>query len=283
MVNDTCVNCSIRSNQLLIEAMNSTAPLTSPLIEGNAELIISFTTYNKRIHDVHLVVESIAQQTVKPNRLILWLDEGEFTLESLPLILHKQMERGLEVRFCPNYRSYKKLIPTLKEFPEANVITIDDDVLYPYDTIELLYREHLQEPTSIIAHRVRNMNFDERGELLDYKTWDYEIVQNKASFQLLAIGLGGVLYPAHSLHEKCLDVECFTRLAPFADDVWFKAMALLNKTKCKKVKDERDFLKRFHLIQETQDIALYNNNIGDNDLQIKAVFNQFELYPKLLD
>ena len=132
---DNLIAYKIKSNQLLESAFKNTDLITRPLEEGETELIVSFTTYNKRIHDVHLVVESIAQQTVKPHRLLLWLDEDEFTQDTIPLILHKQIERGLDIRFCPNYRSYKKLVPTLQCFPNANIITVDDDILYPHDIV----------------------------------------------------------------------------------------------------------------------------------------------------
>ena len=142
-------------------AFTSNEIITAPIVNKERELIISFTTYNKRIHDVYLVVESIAQQTVKPNRLILWLDENEFTLETIPEVLKKQVERGLEIRFCPNYRSYKKLIPTLQCFPSANVITIDDDILYPVDMIRRLVEEHNRFPDCVIGHNAHQMKFNE--------------------------------------------------------------------------------------------------------------------------
>ena len=62
-----------------------------------------------------------------------------------------------------------------------------------------------------------------------------------------------------------------------ADDVWFKAMALLNDVKYKKVSDERDFFRRFLLISASQDIALQENNIVENDRQIEKIFNEYNL------
>lgn len=247
---------------------------------GRKELIVSFTTYSKRIHDVHLVVESIAQQTLKPDRFILWLDEDEFTLDSIPLILQKQMARGLEIRFCPNYKSYKKLIPTLELFPDANIVTIDDDVLYPHDMLELLYREHQAHPESIISHCTRKMTYDKNGKVQSYRSWKHEEKSVEPNFDSVAIGVGGVLYPSNSLNPECLNIEKFLTLAPNADDIWFKAMALLNHTKHKKVSDGRDFQSRFLVIEGSQDIALANSNLIEanrNDLQISAVFKFYNL------
>ncbi len=277
---DYMLDFKIRANYLLNLVLTSSKPITQPLVDAKQELIVSFTTYDKRIHDVHLVIESIAQQTVKPNRLILWLDEDEFTLETIPLLLHKQINRGLEVRFCPNYRSYKKLIPTLQEYPDANVITIDDDILYPHDMLEMLCKEHKQYPECIIGHRAHQIRFDSDGKVLPYKKWGHETSDSKPSTRIIAIGVGGIFYPAGSLNEECLNIEHFTKFSPHADDIWFKAMSLLNQKKHKKVKDDRAFSDRFLIIQGSQSIALFKSNLLEegNDPQIKSVFEYYHLY-----
>lgn len=270
----------IRTNALSELSLKANDSMLNELRSKDKELIVSFTTYSKRIHDVHLVIESIAQQTLKPNRIILWLDEDEFTLDTIPLLLNKQMKRGLDIRFCPNYRSYKKLIPTLKLFPDADIVTIDDDVLYPHDMLELLYREHLMHPDTIIAHCTRKMTYDANDKVGSYRSWKHEDENAEPSFDTVAIGIGGVFYPANSLSDECLNIDKFTALAPNADDIWFKAMALLNNTKHKKVTDDRDFQSRFLVIENSQDIALANSNLieeNNNDLQISAVFDFYKL------
>jgi len=280
---DKVLDFKIRADYLLNLALTSSKPIIRANETGETELIVSFTTYDKRIHDVHLVIESIARQTVKPHRFILWLDENEFTLETIPLILHQQIDRGLEIRFCPNYRSYKKLIPTLQYFPDANVITIDDDILYPHDMVEILCKEHKQYPKCIIGHRAHKIKFDSDDKVLPYEKWELETSDSNASTRIIAIGVGGIFYPARALNDECLNIEKLTKFSPHADDVWFKAMSLLNNLKCKKVNDVRGFTERFILLQNSQDIGLYNSNVTEagNDTQIKAVFEYYDLYKKL--
>jgi hypothetical protein len=218
-----------------------------------------------------------------PNRLLLWLDEDEFTLEGLPLILHKQIARGLDVRFCPNYKSYKKLIPTLHHFPDANVITIDDDILYPHDMIEILCKEHNQYPECVIGHRTHKIKLDSDGKILPYNKWEDETTDSDASLKIIAIGVGGIFYPAGALNDECLNVDNFTKFSPHADDVWFKAMSLLNQREHKKVHDARGFSERFLLLENSQDIALHHSNVNEagNNKQIKVVFDYYDLYKEL--
>src|SRR5690554_7292875 len=71
------------------------------------EVILSLTTYNKRIFDVALTIESLFQQTIKANRIILWLAEDEFMGRDLPVKLTKLIDRGLEIRYCEDLKSYR--------------------------------------------------------------------------------------------------------------------------------------------------------------------------------
>lgn len=276
---DNLIAYKIKSNQLLESAFKNTDLITRPLEEDETELIVSFTTYDKRIHDVHLVIESIAQQTVKPHRLLLWLDEDEFTQDTIPLILHKQIERGLDIRFCPNYRSYKKLVPALQCFPNANIITIDDDILYPHDMIEMLVKEHAVYPKCILGHRAHKIKYDEKNKVLPYKQWEFETTDSSASDLIFLTGGAGALYPAQCFDDEVLNSDVFLSICPHADDMWFKVMALLNNVKCKKVNDVRGFSERFVGIKSSQDIALYNINLGEslNDIQLKSLVNKYSL------
>ncbi len=276
---DIILDYKLRSNQLLNSALTSNESIVSDDIRHDKQLIVSFTTYSKRIYDVHLVIESIGQQTEKPNRLILWLDEDEFNVETIPNILHKQIKRGLEVRFCKNLKSYKKLVPTLKEYPDSNIITIDDDIIYPYDMIEGMVREHKLHPNCVIGNRVHRIVFDKNNNLCKYNDWEHEVVESYPSKLHMATGVGGILYPSGSLNKECVNEDCFLNLAPNADDIWFKAMAILNNFETKKVHDNRDFNKRFLLIENGQDIALGINNVieGANDNQIGRVFSKYNI------
>jgi len=277
--------CKKKIKFLASLSLSSNASITGLLKAGEVPLIVSFTSYKKRIYDVHLVVESIAQQTVKPHRLLLWLDEDEFTLETIPLILRRQMGRGLEIRFCPNYRSYKKLIPTLQCFPDANIITIDDDILYPKDMIEILLNEHNLFPRCILGYRAHSIRRNRNNGVFPYGEWEHEIGAFEASDAVFLTGVGGILYPARSLHKEVLNCDAFLELCPYADDIWFKAMALLNNVKCKKVQGYRVFSDHFLPLLGSQDMALFKYNVdnGGNDAQFKAVFDKYGLLDKIIN
>lgn len=248
------------------------------LVSGNSDFLVSFTTYSKRIHSVHLMIESLGEQTVKAKRLILWLDEDEFNPHNIPEVLKLQSTRGLEIKYCKNYRSYKKLIPTLLDNSSENIITVDDDILYPHDMLELLIKESKDFPNLVIAHRVHKITFNDL-EIKPYLDWEHDSQSTVPSEKVFPVGVGGVFYPKGCFDEECINTNAFMEFAPNADDVWFKFMSHRNGYKGKKVNDSRDFWERFLSIPDGQDIALCISNVdeGGNDNQIKSVLKEYEI------
>nr|BCN18455.1 hypothetical protein [Vibrio cholerae] len=245
----------------------------------NKGVIVSLTTYSNRINDVHLVIESLGCQTIKPAQILLWLDEEEFNVDTIPECLKMQMERGLTVKFCSNVKSYKKLIPTLKINPDKIIITIDDDVLYPHYFIEKLLNSHCLHPNAIIGYRGHRITWDKKGNFNRYDKWEGEYQGGEESYDILLTGMGGVLYPPHCLHEYTCDESLFLKLAPNADDLWFKVMSILARKKSKIIKPQGEFFMDFISLDTNQDIALFHSNTqnGGNDIQFKKLIERFGL------
>lgn len=240
-------------------------------------LIVSLTTYHKRLSIVHLTIESLMNQSRYPNKIILWLAKEDLGGVEVPNKITRLESRGLEVRVVDeNIRSYKKLIYTLQEYPQSKIITCDDDVIYPTNFIEGLYQKNKSYPKHVIAYRCTLMSKTTGSSFYPYLQWARPI-ESTPSFDLFPTGVGGILYPPNSLNEIVLNKELFLDLAPFGDDIWFKAMALLNKTKTVTVNNE---LINFPLIKGSQDDALWHSNVleNENDKQLKKVFDYFKLY-----
>ena len=81
----------------------------------------------------------------------------------------------------------------------------------------------------------------------------------------MAIGAGGILYPPKSLNPIVTDVELFLKLAPKADDLWFKAMSLIDGVQ---VFQSKNPPKRLIPLIGTQKISLKKENV-DKDLNLK--------------
>ena len=184
------------------------------------------------MHKVHLCIESLLRQSCKPDHLILWVSVPE---DKIPKKLARLKQRGLQIKFCKDIRSYRKIIYTLKGNPESLIVTADDDIFYPKDWLKQLYEAYQKEPQYIYCHRAHLMIKDVEGKLKKYMEWDFRSpgIQGP-SLLLFPTGVGGVLYPPHSLSEEALNQEACMRLSPYNDDPWLKAMSCLKARNVKK-------------------------------------------------
>lgn len=273
------INTLITKNDLNKSATVSTESICQDEYNLERGLIVSLTTFSKRIYDVHLVIESIARQTLKPNKVILWLDEEEFTCKDLPEVLKKQVKRGLQIEYCENLRSYKKIIPTLKKYPDSNIITIDDDILYPSDMIDRFVKEHDKNKDLVLCNRGHEIKIDERGKVRNYSQWTHEVKNYQPGRLIFPTGVGGVFYPSGCFYNEVTQKEIFMDVAPTADDVWLKTMTLLAGKYCKIIQRNASFFDEFLLLEESQDIGLLNQNVilGENDKQISKVFSKYKI------
>lgn len=272
-----------RVNILNHSVVNNKSPGVSNERYSAQEYIVSLTTYDKRLHDVYLTIESIMEQTRKPNRILLWLSEATVN-DELPMSLQLQQRRGLEVRYCKDLRSYKKLIPCLKSFPKDTIITVDDDLIYDVDMLDKLILASLKDQSKIYYNRGHKMKLLSAKKLESYQKWDWQSTSLEPSHLNFSTGAGGVLYPPDCFDDEVLNEEVFMELCKFADDVWFKAMALRKGTMYQKVYTRN--LKGEEYLENlgVQDIALGNiNNLQNlNDTQLKAVFDKYDLYKYLV-
>lgn len=254
---------------------SETKGVVDSLYDGK-RVIVSLTTYGQRIFDVYLVIESIMQQTLKPNKILLWLAEEEFTLEQVPASLRKLEKRGLEIGFCEDIKSYKKLIPSLKLYPDDIIITVDDDVLYPIDLVDRLYKQYLSHPKDVICTHAHIIEFSSERECIPYVQWtDPPTDRSLESKSYLPVGVGGILYPPHCLHQNVFNKQDFMEFAPTADDFWFKFMALINGVSCRTTPIYEDFDSWIIPINRDNSPCLFDVNITANDKQFEGLLVKY--------
>lgn len=197
------------------------------------QIIVSLTSFPGAIAYAPGAIRSILKGSVLPDRIVLYVTKAQFGEQGLPQeILDLQKESDLlEIRDYPaDIRSYRKLVPALREFPDDIIVTIDDDVDYKPDMLGKLIKWHEKYPEDIIAHRAKRILPDKPYKKWKKYRWHHflrkEVIRR---FDTMQTGVGGVLYPPHSLKaEMIADDALFTRLSPTADDIWFWASAVAN-------------------------------------------------------
>lgn len=255
-------------------------------------MIVSLTSFPAAIYLVPEAVKSILRGTVLPDKIVLYLTAEQFPNEVVPPSIELlKSDPRFEIRFwSENIRSYTKLIPALHDFPDDIVVSIDDDQCYPRRTLERLLLWHARYPEMIIAHNVRRIMTDRNGKLKGYFDWDrYKPVRYlwhppKASFRNLLFGLGGVLYPPHSLDPKMLDSGLFMPVAPTVDDVWFWAAATSNGTKVLPIPFGQY---KSHPLGKPAEIALGTGNtrsgVDVNKLVLEAILQRYPIVKRRLE
>ncbi|KGJ04592.1 hypothetical protein SAMN04487972_10786 [Paracoccus halophilus] len=177
----------------------------------DAPLIVSLTSYPARFDTLHLVLRSLLRQTVRPDRVILWLARGDE--DALPASCRLP---GLELQSCADWRSYKKIVPALLEAPEAWIATADDDIYYGPDWLAGLVA---RADAGVVAHRAHRVTLRD-GQPRSYDDWARNIDAPEAGPLIFPTGVGGVLYAPGVFHPDVTDATLFQELAPLADDVW---------------------------------------------------------------
>lgn len=242
------------------------------------EIIISLTSFPKRIDTLWITIETLLRQTMKPDKIILWLAESQFDgLESLPKKLLQLQNRGLTIRFCDDLRSHKKYYYTMKENPESIVVLVDDDTFYSYDLVEKLYKMHLKNPTEIVC-MTPTMISDFNDMPSKWKMpHPYDRVEHSLSAQ--PYSGQGTLYPPHCMDEKYLfKKETIMNLCPYADDLWLKYMSLRKNTRVTAVYKLRYIPVTIYGTSESS-LWYINGQDGKNDIQWQAILNYFKDEP----
>lgn len=207
-----------------------------PLVSGvtkvkrDQEVIISLTSYPARIGSAYKTIRTLLHQDYLPDRVILWLAEEQFPdHEGIPQKVLELQKYGLEIRWYHDIRSYKKLIPALIEFPEALIVTVDDDWYYRRDMLRVLIEEHREHPNTVICHDATHPQLDENNCLRSNQTGiDY---RGTSSYHNKILSGSGTLFHRMLLAHDVLNENVFMLEAPTNDDIWFWAMAVKRGTK----------------------------------------------------
>lgn len=242
----------------------------------NRRIIVSLTTYPKRINTIWLTIETLLRQTVKPDEIILWLAESQFEnkLQDLPDSLLRLQERGLIIRFCEDLRSHKKYYYALQEYPNDLIILADDDMFYPRDTIAKLLGMHKQYPQDICcitAQVIEPDFFAMPSKWRNPKLCEYYF---RHSDGIQAYTGSGTLIPPNALPVEAFDIEKIKSLCFHADDLWITFMAHRIGTKITTSKKWRPFPV---CIYGTAEGSLYyiNGEGNQNDVQWQNLLDHY--------
>lgn len=241
------------------------------------KLIASLTSFPGRINEIWVSIETILRQSIKPDKVVLWLAKDQFPGKVLPESLTKLFDCGLEVHWCDeDLRSHKKYYYALQEFSNDVIILFDDDLYYPKQLIENVLDIHKLNPGCICATRVHKMTFGDKG-LRSYREWNHNYnPKNNNCKDLFFTSGAGTLIPPGVMPESTFTKDVFKDICFLADDVWLNMNAIKAGVK---VVSNGKYNKDEITLGKSQNEKLVSQNVlsGGNDTQIKAVIDYLNL------
>ena len=169
------------------------------------DAIISMTSWKKRIKTVPVTIYSLIKNCPEFD-IVLNLSEAEFPQKEkeLPADLLKLVDGGyVEINWVKeNTYTFKKMLPTMKKYPNKAIITADDGCRY--------FRNYAKE--------LYDLSKKHKGQIISYNGWNKLGVTNGG-------GGSGILFPAncfkdYKLTQKIIDTKhddyyygCLSKLA----------------------------------------------------------------------
>lgn len=234
-------------------------------------VIVSLTSYPGRIGTVHLVVRSLFAQLALPDKVVLYLSSDEFphAEKDLPPELLDCVGFDFEIRWVDgNMRSHKKYLYAVRDFPDALIITVDDDIECRNTLVGDLVEAHRRFPKTVPGARCHIISFGEDGRVRPYGEWvmesgnRYPRTLNRPSMRLCPTSGAGMLLAPGSLPPAAFDEQAIREICLDADDLWLKVMTALAGWPSVSVPGRQDVVN----IAGTQVEALwYANSRGGND------------------
>ena len=251
------------------------------------EAVISLTTYPARIGTICQTLATIVSQNYPYKCIVLYLADSQFPNKEkdLPKDLVEMIEHNtVLIRWCHDIRSYKKLLPCLKQFNHEAVITADDDLLYPTDWLQRLILAYKEHPNYIHTLRAHGIVINSLFTVQPYLKWVNSMKSSEPSFFNFLTGGAGCLYPPNSLSTKVFNEKFIKKNCPIADDIWFWANAVIKGTPINLVTPTIGNLKYVPGTQDANE-TLWKKNVleNQNDKQLQAVLDKYpEIFEKLI-
>ncbi len=243
------------------------------------DAIVCVTSFPQRIPYLWLVIECMLRQTMCVKKIVLYLSKVQFPnmLEDIPENLMRYCKNVLDIRFVEgDIRSHKKYWYAVKDFPNTPIITIDDDLIYASDTIELLTNYAHQYKRCVSCMYAHRMRWDEQGQMLPYSQLlnigriDIGIVTDASFFG----SGGGTYFPVGSLKDADSDFELIKSACPMADDIWLNA--IIRKNGFKTITPRYQNSVPDWTIKENQSLSHANNGENMNDIQLNKTIELCE-------
>jgi len=198
-------------------------PIRRPPPERQTEprperLVVTLTTIPARAQRLRATLRSLLDQTEPADRIVLCLpDTSRRTGMPYPDPATLGLPAGIEVLRCTDEGPASKLLPTLRAEPQALIVVVDDDVIYPRDFLAALLAAHRAAPDAAVGLRgvriVPGVPFPALTHVM------CSAIPAPVAVDIL-FGTWGYLVPPGALDDAVHDFAGQPDAVRWVDDVW---------------------------------------------------------------
>ena len=225
---ETNARMSMALPQALLVHETTPLSLAASAPEGLSP-VVSLTCISSRLERLPATLETLFAQDLKPHSVNLYISSEPHLLDKgIPKdhpVLKKVHAMGTNVYEVKNLGPFRKQYPVVAQLhsvnadPSTMIVTVDDDVLYPKDTLRNL-ATLCKRKQCVVAQRGREMLYAD-GKVAAYSS--FRIPTASVSHMNLANGRNGIMYKLR-FFPKNHGLYVGPWLAPTADDLWCKWM-----------------------------------------------------------
>lgn len=202
------------------------------LNQNNREVPICVSIFSVRenFRELALTIFSLLNQDIKPDKVVLWLDEEYEDMINLPYEITRFVKNGVEIRFVKSIGNYTDTIYPLKEFGGMVNVIAKPGVYYKKSWLKKLYISYISHPDDIQVHRAFKLNIENKNLLFEKK-----LLKSGVGFDIFINPDGGVLYPPMCFSPEALRGDVYSKKCPVFPALWFWFMSLVHDRKIRVV------------------------------------------------
>lgn len=237
-------------------------------------IVVSLTSCEENFGELPSTINSIMNQELKPDRIVLWLDEDSYDLMNLPYEITRFIKNGLEIRFIKDLGTYNNLYYALKEFEDSIVVVASDSVYYVASWLSSLYLSYIAAPDEIQLYSAKKVSAD-NSSIHPSSSWERALL-GTSSFYNFPIIDAGILFPPKCFSNEFFRKDVFLKLAADREDVWVWCLAVVSSRKLSVVKNSVRFLIPINIFKYfVKKIFGSKKRYEDIDLSIKSMLEYY--------
>lgn len=247
-----------------------------------ADFVVAMASYPERIHQVPIVIESIARQTIKPRKIYLILTDNEWPGKIIPFSLQRLEGKGLEIIWTPISYNVKKLIPVLIRHPDLSIITVDDDFIFEKKTLEYLVNTEKLNPRSVVGYfgKAIYRKGRELGMMFRQKAGPKYFCISDDIYMMS----GCTLYSNNSLDKRVLNMDGINKIVPGrGSDIWFWAASVAANSAIICIKKPGDKKVGIPIPENKKTITKHNPGAEELEKKFQASIDYFGIREKLIE